>query len=79
MACYTRLPDLVKLVLGVADDEVDEGFLSRTSRLSPIDASWLTMHAFCKRCCNNKSQLTGAHLTCLGMRHRGFQLLDLTP
>ena len=53
MACYTRLPDLVKQVIQLTDQD-DEDFITRNDRLSPTDASWLTMHAFCKRCCNNK-------------------------
>jgi len=74
MACYTKLPSLAKEVMALPEGGED-GSVDR--RLTPTDATWLTMSAFCKRCCHNKSQLTGGHLSCLGMRSRGFQLLDL--
>lgn len=73
MACYTRVGDLSKEVIEMnqADGEEDESLMGG-DRLTPNDAQWLTMQAFCKRCCHHKQQLTSAHLTCLGLRNRGF-------
>ena len=76
MACYTRVPDLSKKVISINAEEEE---IVPATRLTPIQAQWMTMQAFCKRCYHNKSQLTSAHLSCLGVRNRGFQLLDLTP
>ncbi len=76
MACYTRVPDLSKKVISLNAEEEE---IVPAARLTPIQAQWMTMLAFCKRCCHNKSELTSAHMSCLGVRNRGFQLLDLTP
>ena len=51
MACYTRIPNnLAKEVIRIAEEED----IVVPNRLSPTDVNWLTMMAFCKRCCSNR-------------------------
>ena len=75
MACYTKVPDLPKQVIELSQIEAEaeeDATISAAERLTPNEASWLTMQAFCKRCCHLKQQLTSSHLSCLGMRSRGY-------
>ena len=73
MACYTKIPSLASEVMAVKDEALICGDVRR---LTPSEATWMSMFAFCKRCCSYKSQLTGGHLSCIGMRSRAFQLLE---